>query len=64
MDMRLGTCTLRTLCRSGLLKAVARELPQYILGLVGVQMVKWDKGGIEQPHSILFYMEKGLRIIS
>ena len=62
--MRLGTCTVKTLCRSGLLKAVARELPQYTLGSVGVQVVKRDKGGIEQSHSLLFYMGKGLRIIS
>jgi len=44
--MTLETCTVRTFCRSGLLTAVARELPQYILGFVGVQVVTWDKGGI------------------
>ena len=64
MDMTLGTCTVRTLCRSGLSTAVARELPQYILRLVGVQVVKGDKVGIEQPHNIPLYMGKGLRIIS
>jgi len=34
-------------------------LLESILGLVGVQVVKWDKGGIEQPHNILFLYGKG-----
>jgi hypothetical protein len=63
MYMRLGTWTVRALYRSDPLKAVARELTQYMLGLVGVQVVRWDRGDYEQPHDILFYMEKGLRII-
>jgi hypothetical protein len=35
-----------------------------MLGLMGVQVVRWDKGGIEQLQNILFYMGKRLRIIS
>jgi mRNA deadenylase 3'-5' endonuclease subunit Ccr4 len=37
----------RSLYRSGSLKMVARELGKYKLDLVGVQEVRWDKGGTE-----------------
>jgi hypothetical protein len=45
MDMRFGKWNVRSLCRSGSLKTVARELGKYKLDLVGVQEVRWDKGG-------------------
>jgi hypothetical protein len=35
----------RSLYRAGSLKAAARELARYKLDLVGVQEVRWDKGG-------------------
>jgi hypothetical protein len=59
MDMTFGTWNVRTLCRSGPLKVVARELTQYTLGLVGVQVVRWDKGGTERPHNYTFLYGKG-----
>jgi exonuclease III len=59
MDMRFGTWNVRSLYRSGSLKTVARELAKYKLDLVGVQEVRWDKGGTE--HSS---MERGMKIIS
>ena len=34
-----------TLYRAGSLKAAARELVRYKLDVVGVQEVRWDKGG-------------------
>jgi hypothetical protein len=37
--MRVG------ICRAGSLTATARELARYKLYLVGVQEVRWDKGG-------------------
>ena len=43
--MRFGTCNVRSLYRAGSLAAGAKELARYKLGLVGVQEVKWDKGG-------------------
>ena len=43
--MKFGTWTVRSLYRSGLLTAAARELARYISDLAGVQEVKWDKGG-------------------
>jgi hypothetical protein len=64
MDLRLGTWTVRALYGSGPLKAVARELTQYMLGLVRVHVVRWDRGIYEQSHDILYYMGKVLRIIS
>jgi exonuclease III len=48
MDMTFGTWNVRSLFRSGSLKTVARELGKYKLDLVGVQEVRWDKGGTER----------------
>jgi hypothetical protein len=39
MDMRFGTWNVRSLFRSGSLKAVGRELGKYKFDLVGVQEV-------------------------
>jgi len=44
-DLRLGTWNVRNLYRAGSLKAAVRELARYKLYLVGVQEVRWDKGG-------------------
>ena len=41
----LGTWNFRSLYRAGSLTAAARELAKYKLDLVGVQEVRWDKGG-------------------
>jgi exonuclease III len=43
--MRFGTWNVRSLYRAGSLTAAARELARYKLDLVGVQDVRWDKGG-------------------
>jgi exonuclease III len=63
MDMRFGTWNVRSLYRSGSFKTVARELGKYKLDLVGVQEVRWDKGGTEQ-RIIHSSMEQGMKIIS
>jgi len=42
--MRFGTWNFRSLYRAGSLRAAARELARYKLGLVVVQEVRWDKG--------------------
>ena len=44
-DILLGMWNVRSLYRAGSLKAAARELTEYKLDLVGVQEVKWHKGG-------------------
>jgi hypothetical protein len=43
--MTLGTWNVRSLYRLGSVTVAARELPRYILDLLGIQEVSWDKGG-------------------
>jgi exonuclease III len=63
--MKFGTWNVRSLCRAGLLKAVARELGKYKLDLVGVQELRWEKGGTERAERIIhFSVEKGMKIIN
>ena len=45
MDIVLGTWNVRSLYRAGSIRAVASELARNKLDLVGVQEVRWDKGG-------------------
>jgi hypothetical protein len=47
MDLRFGTWDVRSLYRIGSIKTVARELGKCKLNLVGVQEVRWEKGGTE-----------------
>jgi exonuclease III len=47
-DLRFGTWNIRSMYRACSLTvavAVTRELAEYKLDLVGVQEVRWDKGG-------------------
>ena len=44
-DIFLGTWNVRSLYRAGSLTAAARELARYKLDLVGVQDIRWEKGG-------------------
>jgi hypothetical protein len=55
MDIRFGTWNVRSLYRSGSFKTVARELGKYKLNLVGVQEVRWDKGGTDRAEVYTFY---------
>jgi hypothetical protein len=45
MDMRFGMWNVRSLYRAGSLRTVAEEISKCKLGLVGVQEVRWDRGG-------------------
>ena len=45
-DMKFGTWNVRSLYRAGSLTAAAMVLARYKLDLVGVQEVRWDKGGM------------------
>jgi hypothetical protein len=47
------------LCRAGSLRTVAKENSKYKLDLVGVQEVRWDGGGTEQPGEYTFSYGKG-----
>jgi exonuclease III len=59
MDMRFGTWNVRSLYRSGSLKTVSGELVKYKLDLVGIQEVRWDKGGAEPAGSYTFFYGSG-----
>jgi hypothetical protein len=41
------------------LKTIAKELGKYKLDLVGVQEVKWDKGGTERAEDYTFFFGAG-----
>ena len=57
-DIILGTWNLRSLYRAGSLMAAARELARYKLDLVGVQEVRWDKGGSVRAGDYNISMER------
>jgi exonuclease III len=59
MDLRFGTWNVRSLYRSGSLKTVAGESGKYKLDLVGVQEVRWDKGGTERAENYTFFHGAG-----
>jgi len=48
-----------SLYRAGSLTAAARELAKYKLDLVGVQEVRWDKGGTVAAGDYSFFYGKG-----
>ncbi len=55
-DILLGTWNVRSLYRAGSLMAAARELARYKLDLVGVQEVRWDKGGHSTSRGLYFFL--------
>jgi exonuclease III len=57
--MKFGTWNIRSLHRTGALKTVARELGKCKLDLVGVQKVRWEKGGTERPEDYTFFYGEG-----
>jgi exonuclease III len=59
MDMQFGTWNVRSLYSIGSLKTVARELGKYKLDLVGVQEVRWEKGGTEQAEDYTIFYGQG-----
>jgi hypothetical protein len=59
MGMRFGTRNVRSLYRPGSFKTVARELGKYKLDLVGVQEVRWYKGGTERAEDYTFFYGAG-----
>jgi exonuclease III len=56
--MRFGTWNVRSLNRSGSLMTVAKELARYKVDLVGVQEVRWDKGGTVRAGDCTFFCGK------
>jgi hypothetical protein len=57
--MRFGTWNVRSMHRAGSLRAVAEEISQYMLDLVGVQKVRSDRGGTEPAGEYTFFYGKG-----
>ena len=57
--MKRGTWNVRSLYRAGSLKAAARELVRYKLNVVGVQEVRWDKGGTVRAGDYNLFYGKG-----
>ena len=57
--MRFVTWNIRGLYISGSFTAAARELARYKLDLVGVQEVRWDKGGTVKAGDYIFFYGKG-----
>jgi hypothetical protein len=59
MDMGFGTWNVRTMYRAGSLMTAEEEIPKYKLDLVGVQEVRWDRGGTEAAGKYTFFLWKG-----
>jgi hypothetical protein len=59
MDMRLGTWNVRSMYRAGSLRAVAEEIAKFKSDLVGVEEVRWDRGGTEPEGEYTFLSGKG-----
>jgi len=64
MDMRFGMWNVRNLDRAGSLTAAAKALARYQLGLVGVQEIRWDKGGTVRAGDYNFFYGKEMKIIN
>lgn len=53
--MRFGTWNMRSLHMAGLLMTAMKELLKYKLVLVGVQVVRWDRGDTELASKYTFF---------
>jgi hypothetical protein len=53
--MRFGTGKVRSTYKAGSLKTVFEEISKYQLDLVGVQEVRWDRGGTELAGEYTFF---------
>jgi hypothetical protein len=58
-DIRFVAWNVRSLYRTGSLRAAARDLARYKLHLVGVQEVRWDKGGTVSAGNCKSFCGKG-----
>jgi hypothetical protein len=56
MDMRFDTPNIRSLYTAGLLMTVAKDISKYKLDLVGVQEVRWDRGGTKPAGKYTFFL--------
>jgi hypothetical protein len=58
MDMIFAMWNVRSPYTAGSLKIVAWELGKYKLDLVGVQVVRWEKGDTERAEDYTFFYGK------
>jgi hypothetical protein len=54
----IGTWNVRSLYRAGSLTAAVKELARYKLDLLGLQEVRWDKGGTVTAGDYNFLWER------
>jgi exonuclease III len=59
MDLRFGTWNVRSMYMAGSLRTVVEEVSNYKLDLVGVQEVRWYRGGTEPAGQYTFFYGKG-----
>jgi exonuclease III len=59
MDMSFGTWNVRSMYRAGSLRVVTEEISKYKLDLVGLQEVRWDRGGTTPAGEYTFSYGKG-----
>jgi hypothetical protein len=59
MDMIFGTWNRRSLYRAGSLMTVAEDILKYKLDLVGLEEVRWDRGGTEPVGEYTLFYGKG-----
>jgi exonuclease III len=64
MDMRFGTWNIRSFYRSDSLKTAVGELGKCKLDVVGVQEVRWEKGGTEQAEDYTVFYGRELSLSS
>jgi exonuclease III len=57
--MKFGTWNVKSQLRAGSHTAAARDLARYKLDLVGVQEVRWDRGGTVRMGFIIFFYGEG-----
>jgi exonuclease III len=57
--MRFGMWNVRSIYRAGSLRAVGEDISKYKLDVVGVQEVRWDRGGTEPAGNYTFFNGKG-----
>jgi hypothetical protein len=55
MDLRFGMWNERSLYRAGSIMTLVKELSNFQLDFVGVQWVRWDRGGTKPAGEYTFF---------
>jgi hypothetical protein len=59
MDIRFCMWNVRNRYRAGSLMTIVKEISRYKLDLMGVQEIRWDRGGTEPAGEYTFFYGKG-----